>query len=79
MLVEKFQNKYRIGTKRASWHDYNGGEYFITICTKDRVHYFGEIYVVSWGRGAPRHHEMNQIAEYIENNVAKWKSDNSNQ
>lgn len=43
MPVEKFQNKYRIGTKRASWHDYNGGEYFITICTKDRVHYFGEI------------------------------------
>ena len=43
MPIEKFQNKYRIGTKRASWHDYNGGEYFITICTKDRVHYFGEI------------------------------------
>ena len=43
MPVEKFQNKYRIGTKRASWHDYNGGEYFITICTKDRNHYFGEI------------------------------------
>ena len=43
MPAEKFQNKYRIGTKRASWHDYNDGEYFITICTKDRVHYFGEI------------------------------------
>jgi len=43
MSVEKFQNKYRIGTKRASWHDYNGGEYFITICTKERKHYFGEI------------------------------------
>ena len=43
MPVEKFHNKYRIGTKRASWHDYNGGEYFITICTKDRKHYFGEI------------------------------------
>ena len=25
MLPDKFQNKYRIGTKRASWHDYNGG------------------------------------------------------
>ena len=28
---------------RASWHDYNGGMYFITICTKEREHYFGEI------------------------------------
>ena len=26
-----------------SWHDYDGGSYFITICTKDREHYFGEI------------------------------------
>lgn len=167
MPVEKFQNKYRIGTKRASWHDYNGGEYFITICTKDRKHYFGEIVdgemqlsavgkyadecvqkisehnpyaqipeyvimpdhihliviisgddcriapwcdstenktmqkmangkgrlsiamggfkqsvVVPWRAATPlnttRHH-MNQIAEYIENNVAQWESDNSNQ
>ena len=44
MLDEKFMNKYRIASARAQWHDYNGGEYFVTICTKDRVHYFGEIY-----------------------------------
>lgn len=30
-------------TPRATWHHYNGGEYFVTICTNDRVHYFGEI------------------------------------
>lgn len=30
-------------TRRASWHEYNGGEYFVTICTNDRKHYFGEI------------------------------------
>ena len=30
-------------TVRAKWHDYNGGEYFITICTKDREHFFGTI------------------------------------
>ena len=28
---------------RAQWHDYNGAEYFVTICTKNRAHYFGEI------------------------------------
>jgi len=41
--MDKFQNKYRIPSARANWHDYNGGIYFITICTKYRVHYFGEI------------------------------------
>ena len=39
----KFQNKYRIPSTRAEWHDYNGGTYFITICTAGREHYFGEI------------------------------------
>lgn len=28
---------------RAEFHDYSGGEYFITICTRDKEHYFGEI------------------------------------
>ena len=28
---------------RADWHDYNGASYFVTICTKNRIHYFGEI------------------------------------
>ena len=30
-------------TPRATWHTYSGGEYFVTICTNDRIHYFGEI------------------------------------
>ena len=28
---------------RYRWHDYNGGLYFITICTKDKKHFFGYI------------------------------------
>lgn len=28
---------------RAEFHDYSGGDYFITICTRDKKHYFGEI------------------------------------
>lgn len=43
MKTDKYQNKYRIPSARAKWHDYNGGEYFITICTAGREHYFGEI------------------------------------
>ena len=30
-------------TPRAQWHNYNGAEYFITICTKNRLHFFGEV------------------------------------
>lgn len=42
--MEKFRNKYRIPSARASWWNYGwAGAYFITICTKDRNHYFGEI------------------------------------
>lgn len=41
--MEKFQNKYRIPSTRANWHNYNGGVYFVTICTNNREHYFGEI------------------------------------
>ena len=43
MKSDKFQNKYRIPSARAVWHDYNGGDYFITICTAHRLHYFGKI------------------------------------
>lgn len=44
MSDEKFQNKYRIPSARAAWHDYGGGAYFVTICTKNREHSFGEIH-----------------------------------
>lgn len=28
---------------RATFHDYSGGDYFITICTHNKKHYFGKI------------------------------------
>ena len=43
MSEERFQNLYRISSARAKWHDYNGGMYFITLCTQNREHFFGEI------------------------------------
>ena len=39
----KFKGRYRIPSARAWWHQYNGGTYFVTICTKNREHFFGEI------------------------------------
>jgi REP element-mobilizing transposase RayT len=42
--MSKFQNKYRNESARAQWWDYGwNGAYFITICTKNREHFFGEI------------------------------------
>ena len=39
----KYKDRYRILSARASWHDYLGGAYFVTICTKGREFYFGKI------------------------------------
>ena len=43
MSEDKYKNRYRIPSARAAWHDYLGGAYFVTICTKDREFYFGKI------------------------------------
>jgi REP element-mobilizing transposase RayT len=44
--MDKYKNKYRIPSARLQTWDYGrNGAYFITICTKNRVHYFGEIVV----------------------------------
>ena len=43
MSDEIFQNRYRVPSIRAEWHNYDGGIYFITICTLNREHFFGEI------------------------------------
>ncbi len=45
MSKEKFQNKYRIESTRLKWWDYSwNAAYFVTICTRDRECYFGEIF-----------------------------------
>ncbi len=42
--MKKFQNKYRIPSARLQNWDYGeNGAYFITICTKNMVHYFGDV------------------------------------
>lgn len=39
-----YNNKYRIPSARhKDWNYANEGAYFITICTKDRINYFGDI------------------------------------
>jgi len=43
-MDERFNSKYRIPSTRLPGWDYgSNGLYYITICTKNRVHYFGNI------------------------------------
>ena len=44
MENQLFQNKYRIKSTRLKHWDYSScGAYYVTICTKGREYYFGEI------------------------------------
>jgi REP element-mobilizing transposase RayT len=44
MDENKYKNKYRVPSVRLNGWDYGShGLYFVTICTKDRIPYFGEI------------------------------------
>ena len=39
-----YRNRYIIGTKRYRGYDYSlSGKYFVTICTKNKIPYFGNI------------------------------------
>ena len=43
-IMTLYNNKYRIEPARLAGHDYgSNGAYHITICTKNRLHHFGEI------------------------------------
>lgn len=43
-MAEKFRNKYRVPSARLQNWDYGAnGTYFITICTKEMQHFFGEV------------------------------------
>ncbi|MBK6904874.1 MAG: transposase [Saprospirales bacterium] len=58
-MVDKFKNKYRIPSARLQNWDYGAnGAYFITICTKNKIHFFGEI--------ADEGMQMNEIGKLAE-------------
>jgi REP element-mobilizing transposase RayT len=43
-MPDRFKQQYRISSARLQGYDYGqNGAYFVTICTKNRGHYFGEI------------------------------------
>ena len=53
MTMEQYRK-----SPRAKFLDYDGGAYFITICTRKRGHYFGEIY--------DRKMHLNKIGKFVE-------------
>ena len=58
--MHKFQGKYRISSIRLKNWDYaSAGMYYITLCTKNRKHYFGEIIKTKSNAG---HFEMQYSA-----------------
>ena len=63
----KHKGKYRIPSARATWHDYDGGIYFVTICAKERIHYFGEIIC---HQGYETKMEMSEIGRYTNEQLA---------
>lgn len=43
-ITNMYRKFYNRKTPRAQWYDYSSpGMYFITVCTKNRAHYFGDI------------------------------------
>ncbi len=73
-----FKDKYRIESARLKGWDYrNAGCYFVTICTKNRGHYFGqilesEIHLSALGeiaacywREIPKHHANVELDEFV--------------
>ncbi len=42
-MTEKYKDKYRVESTRLRHWDYSVGSYFVTICTRDKEHYFGNI------------------------------------
>ncbi|MBP5742299.1 MAG: hypothetical protein J6W49_02520, partial [Paludibacteraceae bacterium] len=65
---DKYWGKFRIQSARAEWHDYDGGLYFVTICTEGRAHYFGEI---SGGEM-----QFTEIGRYVEQCISKVSEHN---
>lgn len=69
--MDKFRGKYRISSARLrEWNYASEGMYFVTICTKNRKHYFGEI-VPSKSDGKNFEMQFSGIGKAVENEWLK--------
>lgn len=66
-----FKDKYKIGSMRLKYWDYTTPDYyFVTICTQDRINYFGEVLM---GKNEPemRYSEVSEIAKKYWDDIPK--------
>ena len=64
-MPEKYQDRFRIPSARAAWWDYGAeGAYFVTVCTHDRAHCFGEV-IGEEVRLSPEGQQAKEIWEMI--------------
>ena len=71
MSAENNKNNRR-KIARVKWHDYSGGAYFVTVCTKNRGHFLGGISNVGTGNVETRHAtslQMTEIGQCLYNNL----------
>lgn len=63
-MPEKYMNKYRIQSARLQNWDYgSNGAYFITICTANRLNYFGDVVQISESGGIMQLTETGKLAQ----------------
>ncbi len=63
-MKDKFRNKYRSDSARKQSWDYGSdGAYFVTICTHNRVKYFGEILVTNGEKNRMNFTDTGKLAE----------------
>lgn len=63
----KFHEKYRVPSNRLKEYDYSSdGAYFITICTKNRENYFGEV--------ADGTMVLNEMGQIVQNEISDIKN-----
>lgn len=81
-----FKNKYRIKSTRLKHWDYSScGAYYVTICTKDREYFLGEItngkmllsnigqIVKKFWMEIPKHYPNVQLDEFVIDNPLKFE------
>lgn len=65
-MTERFQGKYRIPPARwQQWNYGDNGNYFVTICTANRNHYFGKIVLDDNAVASMQLYPAGKIAEQL--------------
>ena len=71
LYMNKFRNKYRIPSARLIGYDYGShGFYFVTICTKDKICFFGQASLIGnianeYWQQIPLHFPFIELDEFI--------------